>query len=78
MKKKKKSFFDIGRAVFDSLHEAFSVTGGVTYVTNFQTCNVCNEADLYRGVFRGFCPWWVFGIKRGISLHCEASGGVLR
>ena len=43
MKKKKKSFFDIGRAVFDSLHEAFSVTGGVTYVTNFQTCNVCNE-----------------------------------
>ena len=35
MKKKKKSFLDIVRAVFDSLHGAFSVTGIVTYVTNF-------------------------------------------
>ena len=78
MKKKKNPLLDIGRAVFDSLHGAFSVAGVVTYVTNSQTCNVCSEADLHRGVFRGVRPWWVFGIKRGISLHCEASGGVLR
>jgi hypothetical protein len=35
MKKKKTPLLDIGRAVFDSLHGAFSVTGVVTYVTNF-------------------------------------------
>jgi len=35
MKKKKPPLLDIGRAVFDSLHGAFSVTGVVTYVTNF-------------------------------------------
>lgn len=42
------ALLDSVEAVFRSLQGAFSVTYGVTYVTNAQTCNVCNEGESAR------------------------------